>query len=135
MYFFDFTFNSFTMLALLLLIGVVVDDAIVVLENIHRHRSTLDKNPITSAISGSNEVFFAVLAASLSLVCIFGPVIFMSGLVGKFFQSFAVVTTIGVLASFFVSLTLTPVLCSRFLKAESQAGAHRPFQRGLDSEE
>jgi HAE1 family hydrophobic/amphiphilic exporter-1 len=130
MYFFDFTFNSFTMLALLLLIGVVVDDAIVVLENIHRHRSTLDKNPITSAISGSNEVFFAVLAASLSLVCIFGPVIFMSGLVGKFFQSFAVVTTIGVLASFFVSLTLTPVLCSRFLKAEHKLGPIARFNEG-----
>ena len=122
MYFADFTFNSFTMLALLLLIGVVVDDAIVVLENIHRHRNTIDKNPVTSAISGSNEVFFAIFASSLSLISIFGPVIFMSGVVGKFFQSFAVVVSFGVIVSFFVSITLTPMLCSRFLKSHQELG-------------
>ena len=115
MYFSGFTFNSMTLLALLLLIGVVVDDAIVVLENIYRHRQHLDKNPMSAAINGSNEVTFAVIAASLSLVCIFAPVIFMDGIIGKFFKSFGVVVTFGVLASLFVSLTLTPMLCSRFL--------------------
>lgn len=115
MYFSGFTFNSMTLLALLLLIGVVVDDAIVVLENIFRHRQDIDPNPMSAALNGSREVTFAVIAASLSLVCIFAPVIFMDGIVGKFFKSFAVVVTFGVLASLFVSLTLTPMLCSRYL--------------------
>lgn len=115
MYFSGFTFNSMTLLALLLLIGVVVDDAIVVLENIYRHREHIDPNPISAALNGAREVTFSVTAASLSLVCIFAPVIFMDGMVGKFFNSFGVVVTFGVLASLFVSLTLTPMLCSRYL--------------------
>jgi len=122
MYFAGFTFNSLTLLALLLLIGVVVDDAIVVLENIFRHRETIDKDPVTAAISGSREVVFAVLAATLSLVSIFAPVIFLGGIIGQFFKSFAVVVTFGVLVSLFVSLTLTPMLCSRYLKVEKQHG-------------
>ncbi len=121
-YFSGYTFNSMTMLALLLLIGVVVDDAIVVLENIFRHREEIDNDPISAAINGSHEVVFAVLAASLSLVSIFAPVIFMAGIIGMFFKSFAVVVTMGVLVSLFVSLTLTPMLCSRFLKVEKQHG-------------
>ena len=122
MYFADFTFNTMTLLALLLLIGVVVDDAIVVLENIYRHREELDPDPVSAAINGSREVVFAVLAATLSLVSIFLPVIFMSGIIGQFFKSFAVVVTFGVLVSLFVSLTLTPMLCSRYLKVEQQHG-------------
>ena len=122
MYFSGFTFNSMTLLALLLLIGVVVDDAIVVLENIYRHRQHIDKNPLTAAINGSQEVTFAVIAASLALVCIFAPVIFMDGIIGKFFKSFGVVVTFGVLASLFVSLTLTPMLCSRYLEASHANG-------------
>ena len=116
MYFSGYTFNSMTLLGLLLLIGVVVDDAIVVLENIYRHREHIDKNPTSAAINGSREVTFAVIAASLSLVCIFAPVIFMDGIIGMFFKSFGVVVTFGVLVSLFVSLTLTPMLCSRYLK-------------------
>lgn len=122
MYFFGYSFNSVTGLALLLLIGVVVDDAIVVLENIFRHRETIDNNPTTAAVNGSNEVGFAVMAATLSLVCIFAPVIFLGGITGRFFQSFAVVVTFGVLVSLFVSLTLTPMLCSRFLRVEHHHG-------------
>ena len=115
MYFSGYTFNSMTLLGLLLLIGVVVDDAIVVLENIFRHREHIDRDPISAAINGASEVTFAVIAASLSLVCIFAPVIFMDGIVGMFFKSFGVVVTCGVLTSLFVSLTLTPMLCSRYL--------------------
>ena len=122
MYFSGFTFNSMTLLALLLLIGVVVDDTIVVLENIYRHRQHIDKNPLTAAINGSQEVTFAVIAASLALVCIFAPVIFMDGIIGMFFKSFGVVVTFGVLASLFVSLTLTPMLCSRYLEASHASG-------------
>ncbi|MFA5241926.1 MAG: efflux RND transporter permease subunit [Sulfuricella sp.] len=121
-YFFGYTLNSLTMLALLLLIGVVVDDAIVVLENIFRHREEIDADPVTAAINGSHEVMFAVIAATLSLVSIFAPVIFLGGIIGQFFKSFAVVVTFGVLVSLLVSLTLTPMLCSRYLKAEKQHG-------------
>ncbi len=136
MYFAGYTFNSMTLLALLLLIGVVVDDAIVVRESIMRHMSgelgnkLSDedfKNPRAVAkfrtqatINGSNEVVFAVLASSAALVCIFAPVIFMDGVVGMFFESFAVVVTFGVLISLFVSLTLTPMLCARYLNVVQQ---------------
>ena len=123
-YFFGYTLNSFTLLGLLLLIGVVVDDAIVVLENIFRHREELDADPVTAAINGSNEVVFAVIAATLSLVSIFAPVIFMNGIIGQFFRSFAVVVTFGVLVSLFVSLTLTPMLCSRFLTMREHGQHH-----------
>ena len=137
MYFSGFTFNTMTLLALLLLIGVVVDDAIVVLENIFRHREKIDPDPITSALNGSKEVVFAVMAATLSLVSIFAPVIFMSGIIGQFFKSFAVVVTFGVLVSLFVSLTLTPMLCSRYLKVAPQHGrvyhALDRFFAGMDS--
>ena len=136
MYFAGFTFNVLTLLALLLLIGVVVDDAIVVLENIYRHREKIDPDPVSSAVNGSREVVFAVLAATLSLVAIFAPVIFMGGIIGKFFKSFAVVVTFGVLVSLFVSLTLTPMLCSRYLKVHKEHGrVYRLLDRffnGLD---
>ena len=133
MYFAGFTFNALTLLALLLLIGVVVDDAIVVLENIYRHREKIDPDPVSSAVNGSREVVFAVLAATLSLVAIFAPVIFMGGIIGKFFTSFAVVVTFGVLVSLFVSLTLTPMLCSRYLKVHKEHGrVYRALDRFFD---
>jgi HAE1 family hydrophobic/amphiphilic exporter-1 len=115
MYFLGYTFNSMTLLALILLIGVVVDDSIVVLENIFRHQN-IEKNNIDAAIKGSREVVFAVIASSLALISIFAPVIYMDGIIGKFFESFAVVVTVGILVSLIVSLTLTPMLCSRYLK-------------------
>ena len=123
MYFFGYTFNSVTLLALLLLVGVVVDDAIVVLENIYRHREE-DRNTtaMAAAITGSREVTFAVIAASFSLVAIFAPVVFVSGILGQFLRSFAVVVTFGVLVSLFVSLTLTPMLCSRYLDVKEKHG-------------
>jgi len=128
-YFLGYTFNQMTMLALLLLIGVVVDDAIVVLENIYRHREEIDPDPITAAREGADQVVFAVVASSLTLVSIFVPVVFMQGMIGRFFESFAVVVTIGVLVSLFVSLTLTPMLCSRFL---SVSKVHGPVYGAFD---
>lgn len=116
MYFAGYTFNTITLLGLLLLIGVVVDDAIVVLENIYRHREHLDPDPASAALNGTREVQFAVMASSLTLVAIFVPVIFMKGIIGRFFQSFAVVVSSGVLVSLFVALTLTPMLCARHLR-------------------
>ncbi len=153
MYFAGYTFNSMTLLALLLLVGVVVDDAIVVRESILRHLTgelgsglhNVDlKNPQAvlafrqqATINGSREIVFAVLASSLSLVCIFAPVIFMEGIIGKFFEAFAVVVTVGVLVSLFVSLTLTPMLCSRYLSSNTTHGrlyhSLDGFFAGLDS--
>ena len=119
MYFGGYTFNIMTLSGLLLLIGVVVDDAIVVLENIHRHIEAGETDLNAAAIKGTSEVVFAVLAATLTLVCIFATVIFMDGMIGVFMRSFAVVVTVGVLASLFVSLSLTPALCARFLKQDT----------------
>lgn len=116
MFFGGYTFNIMTLSALLLLIGIVVDDAIVVLENIHRHIEAGETDLDAAAINGTREVVFAVLAATLTLVCIFATVIFMDGMIGVFMRSFAVVVTVGVVASLFVSLSLTPALCARFLK-------------------
>ncbi len=121
-FFFGYTLNALTILAMLLLIGVVVDDAIVVLENIFRHREEGIEDPVEGAITGSNEVFFAIIATTLSLVAIFLPVLFMGGIIGRFFESFAVVVSLGVLASSMVALTLTPMLCSRFLSVPKQHG-------------
>jgi HAE1 family hydrophobic/amphiphilic exporter-1 len=136
MYFFGYTFNSVTLLALLLLIGVVVDDAIVVLENIFRHREHLEPDRVKAAVSGSREVTFAVIAASLSLAAIFAPVMFVSGILGQFLRSFAVVVTFGVLVSLFVSLTLTPMLCSRFLEVSRKHGrAYWALERFFKSTE
>jgi len=105
-----------------LLIGVVVDDAIVVLENIFRQWERGNRDPVSAAIEGSQQVVFAVMAATLTLVAIFAPVIFMQGIIGSFFKSFAVVVTVGVLVSLFVSLSLTPALCSRHLRYSEQHG-------------
>ena len=137
MYFFGYTFNSVTLLALLLLVGVVVDDSIVVLENIYRHREEdRETSAMAAAVTGSREVTFAVIAASFSLVAIFAPVVFVSGILGQFLRSFAVVVTFGVLVSLFVSLTLTPMLCSRYLDVKDKHGrvywVLERFFHGLD---
>jgi len=132
MYFAGYTFNTMTLLALLLLIGVVVDDAIVVLENIYRHRQRVDPAPHRAALNGTNQVVFAVIAASLTLVSIFAPVIFMEGIIGRFFRAFAVVVTFGVLVSLFVSVTLTPMLCARYLQVSERHGLiYRFFEAGF----
>jgi len=137
MYFFGYTFNSVTLLALLLLVGVVVDDAIVVLENIYRHREEdAGGTAVSAAVTGSREVTFAVIAASFALAAIFAPVMFVSGILGQFLRSFAVVVTFGVLVSLFVSLTLTPMLCSRFLDVSARHGrvywALERFFKGME---
>jgi len=130
MYFAGFTFNTMTGLGLLLLIGVVVDDAIVVLENIYRYREETGADARQAALIGTSQVGFAVLAATFTLVSIFVPVVFMGGVIGRFFQSFSVVVTCGVLTSLFVALTLTPMLCSRYLKVEKK---HGPIYRFLEA--
>ncbi len=118
-YFAGFTFNTMTLLGLLLLIGVVVDDAIVVLENIFRlMEKSPDKDPAEISVVGTNQVMFSILAATLTLVSLFGAVVFMDGIMGRFLGAFAVVVVFGVLVSLFVSITLTPVLCARYLRVK-----------------
>ena len=122
MYFVGFTLNKITLLGLLLLIGVVVDDAIVVLENVFRHREEEHEAREKAAVNGANQVVFAVLASTLTLVSIFLPVAFISGIMGRFLGSFALVVVVGVLASLWVSLTLTPMLCARYLEIPKTHG-------------
>ncbi len=123
MWYMGFTLNNITMLALILAIGIVIDDAVVVHENIFRHMEEFGKDAMTAARDGTKEIALAVLATSLSLVVIFLPVAFMGGMVGRFFSSFGLTVAFAILMSLFVSFTLTPMLCSRFLKLDpSEAG-------------
>ena len=114
--FFGFTLNSFTMMGLSLAIGIVVDDSIMVLENIVRHRD-LGMGRVQAAIVGARQITTAAVAASLAILAIFIPVkiLFMQGIVGKFFYQFGVTLTIAVLLSLVEALTLTPMRCSQFL--------------------
>jgi HAE1 family hydrophobic/amphiphilic exporter-1 len=114
----NFTLNNITMLGLILAIGIVIDDAVVVHENIFRHMEEDGMDGMTASRQGTREIALAVLATSLSLVVIFLPIAFMGGIVGRFFSSFGLTVAFAVLMSLFVSFTLTPMLCSRFLKLE-----------------
>ena len=109
-----FTLNTFTLLGLSLSIGIVVDDSIMVLENIIRHQEK-GKSRILAALDGSKEIAFAAMAATISVVAIFLPVAFMSGVIGKFFFQFGVTITVAVLLSLVEALTLTPMRCSQFV--------------------
>ena len=122
-----FTLNNITMLGLILAIGIVIDDAVVVHENIFRHMEEDGMDGMAAARQGTREIALAVLATSLSLVVIFVPIAFMGGIVGRFFSSFGLTVAFAVVMSLFVSFTLTPMLCSRFLKLEpSESGARPP---------
>lgn len=112
--FFGFTLNTFTLLGLSLAIGIVVDDAIMMLENIVRHRE-LGEGKKMAAIKGSKEITFAAIAATVAVVAIFLPVVFMEGVIGRYFLQYGVTVTIAVLLSLLEALTLTPMRCSRYL--------------------
>ena len=111
-----FTLNMLTMLALTLSVGIVIDDAIVVLENIYRFIEEKGMPPMQAAIEATREIGLAVLATTFSLVAIFAPVGFMGGMVGRFMQSFGLTMAFAVLVSLFVSFTLTPMMCAHWLK-------------------
>ena len=112
----DFTLNNVTMLGLVLAVGIVIDDAVVVLENIFRHVEERGEAPHAAASTATREIALAVMATTLSLLVIFLPVAFMGGIVGRFFRSFGVVVAFAVAVSLLVSFTLTPMLASRFLR-------------------
>jgi len=113
---FGFTLNNITLLALTLAVGIVIDDAIVVIENIHRHMTTRGISAVQAAIEGTKEITLAVTATTLSLVVIFLPIAFMTGQIGRLFSSYGITVAVAVLVSLFVSLSLTPMLASRFLR-------------------
>jgi multidrug efflux pump len=112
---FGYSLNLITLLALILAIGLVIDDAIVVLENVYS-RVESDGSPLVAAYEGSRQVYFAVIATSVILISVFTPITFLEGKVGKLFGEFAVALSAAIAFSSFVSLTLTPALCSRFLR-------------------
>lgn len=127
-----FTLNTFTLLGLSLAIGIVVDDAIMVLENIVRHREN-GKNQMDAAKNGSKEITFAAIAATLAIVAVFLPVAFMKGIIGKFFFQFGITISAAVGLSLLEALTLTPMRCSQFLEVgERKTTFGRAFEKGMD---
>ncbi|XQE65187.1 efflux RND transporter permease subunit [Pseudomonas sp. P3C3] len=128
MYLLDFSLNNLSLMALIICTGLVVDDAIVVLENISRHIEAGEK-PMAAAFKGSQEVGFTLLSMNLSLVAVFMSILFMGGIVGSLFGEFAVTLTAAILISLAVSLTLTPMLCARWLKAEEEERAPGRLQQ------
>lgn len=117
---FGFSINNISLLALTLCVGFVVDDAIVVLENIVRYIEE-GMSPMEAALKGSGEIGFTIISITFSLVAVFLPVLFMGGIVGRLFREFAVTISVAILLSGFISLTLTPMLCSRWLKPHKKA--------------
>ena len=130
MRFMGFTLDNITMLGLILAIGIVIDDAVVVHENIFRHMEEDGMDAMTAAREGTKEIGLAVLATSLSLVVIFLPIGFMGGMIGRFFSSFGLTIAFAIVMSLFVSFTLTPMLCSRFLKLEAGKSGHASSKSG-----
>ena len=127
MYQFGFSINNITLLALTLSVGFVVDDAIVMLENIVRHMEN-GETPMEASLRGSKEIGFTILSMTISLVAVFIPVLFMAGMVGRILHEFAITIAVAILLSGFVSLTLTPMLASRFLKPYAEASHGRLYQ-------
>jgi hydrophobe/amphiphile efflux-1 (HAE1) family protein len=118
-YFLGFTFNTFTLLGMALAVGIVVDDAIMVMENIFRHREG-GKGLVKAALEGTHEIAFAALAATLAVVAIFVPVVFMKGIIGRYFLQFGITLCLCVLLSYVEAVTLAPARCSQFLKTSRE---------------
>jgi HAE1 family hydrophobic/amphiphilic exporter-1 len=130
----DFTLNNVTMLGLVLAVGIVIDDAVVILENIFRHIEEKGEEPFRAASIGTREIALAVMATTLSLIVIFLPVAFMGGIIGRFFRSFGVTVAFSIAVSLLVSFTLTPMLSSRFLRAKdpTHSAKEGAFYRAID---
>ncbi len=135
MWFCGFSLDNLSLMALTIGTGFVVDDAIVMIENIVRHMEE-GEDPFEAALKGAREIGFTVISLTVSLIAVFIPLLFMTGLVGRMFREFALTLTIAVVASAVVSLTLTPMMCSRLLRPHvGQAPAtpsSRGFNRGVD---
>lgn len=127
MYILGYSLDNLSLMALTLSVGFVVDDAVVVLENIVRHRE-MGESPFEAALNGSREISFTIVSMTLSLVAVFIPMLFMGGLLGRLFHEFAVTIAVAILVSGFVSLSLTPMLCSRFLRPPNHKTSNRLYQ-------
>jgi HAE1 family hydrophobic/amphiphilic exporter-1 len=123
MYLLDYSMDNLSLMALTLAVGFVVDDAIVMLENIVRHME-MGKPPMQAAVDGATEVGFTIISMTLSLTAVFIPILFLGGIIGRLFHEFAVVIAVSILVSGFVSLTLTPMLSSRFLRPHAHDEKH-----------
>jgi len=136
MYLFGYSLDNISLMALTLCVGFVVDDAIVMLENITRHIEQ-GKSVMQATLDGSKEIVFTIISMTISLAAVFIPVLFMGGILGRLLHEFAVTIMAAVLISGFVSLTLTPMLCSRILKPHGAAPRHgrlyMAFERGFDA--
>lgn len=131
MYLLDYSLDALSLMALTLAVGFVVDDAIVMLENIVRH-TEMGKKPMEAAIDGAREIGFTIISMTLSLCVVFLPVLLMSGMVGRILQEFAVTITVAILVSGFVSLSLTPMMASRFLGRYGHHGeGEGPKRKGI----
>jgi HAE1 family hydrophobic/amphiphilic exporter-1 len=126
MYLLHYSLDNLSLMALTLSVGFVVDDAIVMLENIVRHMEMGEK-PLQAALNGSREIGFTILSMTLSLVAVFIPVLFMGGIIGRLLHEFAVTIGVAILVSGFVSLSLTPMLCSRFLRPPNEKKESRLY--------
>src|SRR5437762_5727665 len=134
MYFLGFSINNFTLLALTIAIGIVVDDAIIVLENAYRHQEELHESPEVAAVNGTNEIAFAVIATTIALVAVFTPLAFLTGTAGRLLSEFGIAVAGAVVISGFVALTLTPMLCAKILRMQHQHGkAFQLFERGFNA--
>jgi hydrophobe/amphiphile efflux-1 (HAE1) family protein len=118
-YFCGFTLNTFTLLGLSLAVGLVVDDAVMVMENIYRH-AEMGKDKVKASLDGTKEITFAALAATLAVIAIFMPVVFMNGVIGKFFFQFGVTLSVAVMISYFEAITLAPARCSQMLNTSRE---------------
>ena len=137
MYMLGYSLDNLSMMALILSVGFVVDDAIVMLENIYRHVE-MGEDPLTASLVGSREIGFTIVSMTLSLAAVFIPVLFMGGVLGRLFREFSVTICVAILISGVVSVTLTPMLCSLFLKKPHKHGAEtskfgRVTEQGFDS--
>ena len=128
MYLLGFSLNNLSLMALIIATGLVVDDAIVVLENIARH-IRLGLTPMQAALAGAKEVGFTLLSMNLSLVVVFVSILFMGGIVERLFREFSITLTVAILISLLVSVTLTPMMCARWLRSEDQQPAPNLLQR------
>jgi len=134
MYLLHYSLDNLSMMALILSVGFVVDDAIVMLENIFRHME-MGKKPLVASLVGSREIGFTIVSMTLSLAAVFIPVLFMAGILGRLFREFSVTICVAILISGVVSVTLTPMLCSRFLKApqhHQRSAMYRATERFFD---
>ncbi|WP_211470362.1 efflux RND transporter permease subunit [Collimonas humicola] len=135
MYLLGFSLDNLSLMALTIAVGFVVDDAIVMLENIYRYVEE-GMSPMEAAYKGAGEISFTIISISVSLVAVFIPLLLMGGIVGRLFREFAITVTLTIAVSVVISLTLTPMLCSRFLKphsAESHGRLYQLFERGFDA--